>query len=113
MGAQDIRAETEAWVADQVGNVCFGEEYGFAVAWGPAPVQAPQGAVMIPVWQLVLTARNPIVTEPALYHLAVLGQPRPKEADVRREVNEGIRQLRDLARSKVTGLNGAKAAVPG
>lgn len=114
MAAKDIRAQVELWVIDEIKKQGLGEEYGFAVTWGPAPVQAPQGVVLVPAWQLLLTCRNPMVGEGELYHLAQLGAPRPKDADVRREVAGGVRQLRDLAASKIAGSNGhARQAVPG
>ena len=114
MAAEDIKARTELWVIDEIKKQGFGENYGFAVAWGPAQVQTPQGPAAIALWQLLLTCRNPIVGEGELYHMAQLGMPRPKEADVRREVATGIEQLRVLAKSKISGSNGhAKLAVPG
>ena len=112
--AQDIRFEVEARVAAEVSNQAFGEAFGWAVTWGPAPVQTPQGTVLVPLWQLVLTCRNPLPGGGELFHMAQLGMPRPKEADVRREVASGIAQLRDLAKSKLSGSNGhAKQPVPG
>ena len=114
MAAQDISARTELLVIDEIRKQGLGEDFGFAVTWGPAPVQTPQGVVMVPGWHLLLTCRNPLVGEGELYHMGQLGAPRPKEADVRREVARGIEQLRVLARSKISGANGhAKAAVPG
>ena len=114
MAAQDISARTELLVIDEIRKQGLGEDFGFAVTWGPAPVQTPQGVVMVPGWQLLLTCRNPLVGEGELYHMGQLGAPRPKEADVRREVASGIEQLRVLAKSKVSGQNGKpRLAVPG
>jgi len=112
MAAEDIGAQVTAWVEDEIGKQCFGEAYGWSLAWGPAPVQTPGGVVVVPAWTLALTCRNPVLGEGELYHLAQLGAPRPKEADVRREIADGLRQLRDLAASKLPGLNGrAKKAL--
>jgi hypothetical protein len=116
MAAQDIKAQVELWVIGEIKKQGLGEDFGFAVTWGPAPVQTPQGVVMVPAWQLLLTCANPLVGEGELYHMAPqgIGAPRPKEADVRREVASGISQLRDLAKSKISGSNGhSKLAVPG
>lgn len=115
MAAQDIRRDVIAWVKDEIGKQCFGEDFGWAVTWGPAPVPNGQGgAVLVPAWTAVITFRNPLLGGGELYHLAQLGAPRPKEADVRREVASGISQLRDLAKSKISGANGRAAqAVPG
>lgn len=114
MTAQDIRTEVDTWVADEIGKQAFGEAFGWAVTWGPAPAQGPQGMVMVPLWQLLITARNPLLGQGDLYHLAQLGAPRPKEADVRREAAEGLRQLRELARAQTAGANGhGRQAVPG
>ncbi len=114
MAADDIAIQVSDWVHDEISKVCFGEDYGWSVTWGPAPVQAPQGVVMVPAWQLLLTCRNPLLGGGDLYHMGQLGAPRPKEADVRREVASGIEQLRVLAKSKISGQNGhAKQAVPG
>lgn len=112
MAAQDIRAQVQGWVEDEISKQCFGEGYGWALTWGPAPVATPAGTVLVAAWQLLLTCGNPVLGEGELYHLAQLGAPRPKEEDVRREVGEGLRQLRELAASKLTGLNGrAKKAL--
>jgi len=114
MAAKDVTAQAELWVIGEIKRQGFGEEYGFAVTWAPAPVQTPQGAVVVPAWHLLLTCRNPLVGEGELYHMAQIGAPRPQEADVRREVASGVRQLRDLAASKLSGSNGqARQAVPG
>lgn len=114
MAADDIKSQVDAWVADEIGKQAFGEAFGFAVTWGPAPVQAPQGMVMIPAWSAVISCLNPLLEGGDLFHLAQLGAPRPKEADVRQQVADGIRQLRELARSKISGANGARTPlVPG
>lgn len=115
MAAQDIRAQAEAWVADEIGKQCFGEDFGWAVTWGPVPVPNGQGgAVIVPAWTAVIVMRNPLLGQGDLFHLAQLGAPRPKEADVRAQVTDGLRQLRELARSKTAGLNGrGLKAVPG
>jgi hypothetical protein len=114
MAAQDIKAQVELWVISEIKKQGLGEDFGFAVTWGPAPVQTPQGVVVVPAWHLLLTCRNPLLGEGELYHMGQLGAPRPKEADVRREVASGVRQLRDLAASKLAGSNGhGKQAVPG
>ena len=103
----DIRAQVTAWVEDEIRKQAFGVSYGWALTWGPAPVQTPDGVVVVPAaWQLLLTCGNPVLGEGELYHVAQVGAPRPKEDDVRREVAEGLRQLRDLAASKLSGLNG-------
>lgn len=114
MAAQDIKAKTELWVTGEIKKQGLGEDYGFAVTWGPAPAQTPQGVVMVPGWHLLLTCPNPLLGQGELYHMGQLGAPRPKEADVRREVASGISQLRELAKSMISGANGhAAAAVPG
>lgn len=113
MAADDITAQAQAWAADEIARQCLGENYGWSVTWGPVAMPNGQGgAVMVPVWQLLLTCRNPLLGEGDLYHLAQIGFPRPKEADVRREVAEGLRQLRELASSKIAGGNG-RAPVAG
>lgn len=115
MAAENIGTQVEAWVADECGKQCLGEDFGWAVAWGPVPVQLPGGGVQVlPAWTAVLTMRGPLLGEGDLYHLAQLGAPRPREADVRAQVADGLRQLRELARSKIAGGNGrAKQGVPG
>jgi hypothetical protein len=114
MAAEDITAQVTAWVLDETGKQCFGEHYGVAVTWAVAPLQTPQGAVMIPAWQLVITCRNPLAGQGDLFHLAQLGIPRPDQAGVRKEVADGIRQLRELVESKLAGTNGRpRLVVPG
>ena len=118
MAAQDISRDLTGWIEDEIAKVCFGEDYGWALSWAPAPAQGPVGIVMIPAWQLLITCANPLLGQGDLYHIVPvdkLGFIRPREADVRREVADGIRQLRELARSKLSGSNGhtPKLAVPG
>jgi hypothetical protein len=105
--AQDIAAEVQAWVADEIDRQRMGKEYGFAVAWGAAQVQAEQGSRVLPVWTLLLTARSPLIGDGPLYHGPVpVGAVRPAEDEVRRHVGEGLRMLRDLAASKLAARNG-------
>lgn len=115
MASLDIKAEVETWVADEIGKQCFGEDFGYAVTWGPQPVPNGQGgAILIAAWTALITCRNPSLDEGDLYHLAQLGMTRPKEADVRAEVTNGMRQLRELATQKATGQNGRRRLiVPG
>lgn len=115
MAAQEIKTEVEDWIADEIGKQCFGEDFGYAVTWGPQPTPNGQGgAVLVAPWMAIITCRNPLLGQPDLYHLAQLGISRPKETDVRTQVTDGMRQLRELARSKTSGLNGhAAKAVPG
>jgi hypothetical protein len=78
------------------------------------PMQGPQGVQMIPAWMAVITMRNPLLGQGDLYHLAQLGAPRPEEDDVRRQVADGLRQLRELAQRQVAGSSGhSKQGVPG
>jgi hypothetical protein len=97
------------WVLDEVGKQALGQDYGAAVTFAPSPVQTPAGIQVIPAWFLLVTARNPILREGPLYHGPVPmspGAPRPVEAEVRAAVADGLRQLRDLAASKLAGGNG-------
>lgn len=106
MAAQDIRAEVEDWIADEIGK----QPFGYAVTWGPQGVPNGQGGVIrIVAWAAVITYANPSLDEGDLYHLAELGMTRPKEDEVRKQVTDGMRQLRELARSKLPGLNGRTA----
>ncbi len=57
-------------------------------------------------WVLYMTTRNPLLGEPPLNHTAPLGPIRPGEADVRSQVSEGMRALRDLATRKLATVNG-------
>jgi hypothetical protein len=108
----NITAEVEAWVKDEIRQQRLGEEFGVAVTFGPAQVQTPQGVVQVPGWMLLLTARNPLLTEGPLYHGPVpIGAPRPVEDAVRAEVVKGLAALRDLAASKLAGGNGRPAVI--
>ena len=115
MAAQDIAAQVQDWVAGEIGRQCFGEDFGFAVTFGPAQVPNGQGgAVMVASWQLLMTTANPLLGQGDLYHLVPLGVTRPKEDQVRALVADGVRQLRDLARSQTAAGNGASSSgVPG
>lgn len=115
MAAQEIKTEVEAWIADEIGKQHFGEDFGYAVTWGPQMVPNGQGgAATIAPWVALITCRNPLLGQGDLYHVAQLGVTRPKEDEVRKQVTDGLRQLRQLARSKTSGANGhARKAVPG
>ena len=114
MPADDISAQVSAWVQDEMNKQRFGEDFGWSVSWGPQPVPTPGGMVVIPVWQALITCRNPLLGQGELFLLVQLGAPRPKEDDVRRQIADGVRQLRELAASKLSGANGhRKAAIPG
>ena len=114
MAAQNIAADVELWVADEIVKTCFGEDFGFAVTWGPAQVPDGQGgARLAPGWQLLMTARDPLLGRPDMVHMVSLGLGRPKEADVRAQAAEGVRQLRDLAKSQTAAGNGRAHALPG
>ena len=103
----NIISEAEGWAEDEIGRQAFGEEYGYAVSLAAVTVQTPQGPRQMPMWTLFLTARNPALGEGPLYHGPVpVGSPKPVEADVRAQVADGVRQLRELARSKLAGSNG-------
>ena len=107
----DIHAEVLGWVLDQIGKQAFSEDYGAAVSFGAAPLQTPQGQRIVPVWTLLITARNPLLGQGPLFHGPVpIGSPRPVEADVRAAVTEGLRLLRDLAASQLAGSNGKAPA---
>lgn len=109
--ATDIQAEVLGWVLDEIGRQAFGEDFGAAVTLGAVQVMTPQGPGMIPAWQMLLTARNPVLKEGPLCHGPVpVGGPRPVEAEVRAAVADGLRKLRDLAASKLAGGNGKIAA---
>lgn len=115
MASQDIAWEVLGWAAGGIDEQCFGEDYGVAVTFAPTPAQTPQGAIqMVPVWQLLITARNPLLNSGPLYHLCPIGDlaavdknARPQEDAVRAAVTDGLRKLRALARSKTApGANG-------
>ena len=112
MAAEDIHAQVLGWALDETGKQAFGEDFGVAVAFGMAMMQTPAGPAQM--WSLFITARNPILGEGPLYHGPVpVGSPRPVEAEVRKQVGEGIRMLRDLGKRKLAGNNGRPAGVPG
>ena len=96
MAAEDIHAQVLGWALDETGKQAFGEDFGVAVAFGMAMMQTPAGPAQIPMWSLFIT-----------------GSPRPVEAEVRKQVGEGIRMLRDLGKRKLAGNNGRPAGVPG
>jgi hypothetical protein len=109
--ADDIAAEVNAWVAGEIDKQRFGEDYGYAVALGVAMLPTPQGPRQVPMWTLLITARSPLLTEGPMYHGPVpLGVARPAEADVRRQVGDGLKALRDLAASKLASQNGHSKA---
>jgi hypothetical protein len=110
MAAQDIQAELLGWALDETQKQCFGEDFGVAVSFGLVPINPQQ---VLPVWQLVITARNPILGQGPLFHAKPIGDPRqagmhtrPSEETVRAEVGEGLRLLRALAASMLGKSNG-------
>jgi hypothetical protein len=106
MTITDLSAQAQAWALDEAAKASLGEDFGVGVCWTPQPAQSPQGVVPVPGWVLLITARNPLLGQNALYHLVPVGTPVPVEADVRAEVVRGIKMLRDLAASKLTEVNG-------
>ena len=107
----DIQAEVLGWALDELDKQRFSEDYAAAVTFAPSPLQTPQGMRLVPAWLLLITARSPLLGEGPLYHGPVgIGAPRPEEKPVRAAVADGVRQLRDLAASKLAAGNGhAKA----
>jgi hypothetical protein len=103
----DIHAELLGWVLDELDRVRLGEAYGAAVSLTPAMIGPGQ---TVPVWMLLITARNPMLTEGPLFHFVPLPGPlpgpRPGEEAVRAAVADGVRQLRDLMSRKLAGGNG-------
>jgi hypothetical protein len=111
--ADDIAAELNGWAEDEIDKQRMGEDYGLHIALGSAAAQTPQGIRMVPAWQLLITARNPLLKEGPLWHFVPLPSARPSEADVRAAVADGMRQLRDLAATKLAGTNGhPRTALP-
>lgn len=106
MAAEDIRAQIEGWVADEVRGKCLADDYGWSVTLLAAPMQTAQGVLVVPVWHLLLTARNPLLGGGPLHHFVPLPGPRPDENAVRGEVGKGMFMLRDLAAKKLAGTNG-------
>ena len=102
----DIAAQVTAWALDEAAKLCFGEDYGIAVTWGPQQISGPQGAGVVSAWFLLVTARNPLLGQPRLCHIAPLGVPEPDEAAVREQAGAGIRQLRELAAKNLSTMNG-------
>ena len=103
----DILAEVKSWVADEIAKQRFGEDYAHAVTLGQAAMQTPQGLVPVPQFMMLITGRNPLLGEGPLFHGPVpVGFPRPEEKHVREQVADGLRQLRNLAASKLAGGNG-------
>jgi hypothetical protein len=112
--AASLQKQVLGWVLDEISKQRFGEEFGADVSWGAVQVPAQGGARMVPSWLLLLTARNPVLGEGPLYHLAPLGlTPVPEQAAVRAAVTRGLKMLRDLAASKLTVGNGHPPALAG
>lgn len=111
MTAVDICAQVQEWALAEVQAQCLGEDYGVATTWMPAGVQAPDGVHQIPAWHLLITARNPLLGQGALYHMvpiepisaAGIVHARPTQEQVKAAVTDGLRKLRDLAASKTNG----------
>lgn len=113
MAAVDLHAQALAWATDEIGKQCFGEDFGVAVTWGPEPLTEGGRQRLAPGWLLMLTARNPELGQGPLYHGPVgIGLPAPVEAQVRKQVTDGLKALRELAASKLAGANG-HPRVPG
>jgi hypothetical protein len=111
MAVTDIGAQVKALALDEAGKQCFTEDFGVDVTWAPQGIQTPQGVQPVPGWTLLLTARNPFLGEGPLFHMVPLQATVPDEAMIREAVADGIRQLRDLAASRLASVNGG-ARVP-
>lgn len=107
----DIHAEVLGWVLDEIGKQRLGEEFAAAVQLGAAQVMTQAGPSMMPAWTMLITARSPLLGQGPMYHGPVpVGGPRPVEDEVRAAVADGLRQLRNLAASKLAGANGKPPA---
>jgi hypothetical protein len=99
--------QAEEWAEDEIGKQALGEDFGYAISLQQAMVATPQGPAAVPMWALLLTTRSPVLKEGPLYHgPAPVGSPAPVEAELRAQVTEGMRLLRELARSRLTAGNG-------
>lgn len=108
----DIHAELRGWVLDELDRIRLGEAYDCAVTLLAGQMQTPQGARIIPVWQLLVSCRSPLLAEGPLFHFVPLAGPRPEEEAVRAAVADGVRQLRDLTASKLASSNGHAKVLP-
>ncbi len=108
--ADDIQAGLLGWASDELDRVRLGEAYGIAITLLAGQARTPQGVATVPVWQLLVTARNPLLTEGPLFHFVPLPSPRPEEEQVRAAVADGVRQLRNLTARKLAGGNGRAPA---
>jgi hypothetical protein len=109
----DIHAGLSGWVTDELDRLRLGEAYDCAVTLLAGQLPTPQGVVTVPVWQLLITCRSPLLAEGPLFHFVPLPGPRPEEDAVRAAVADGLRQLRDLTASKLAAGNGHAKMLPG
>ena len=108
MTAVDLLAQVTGWAVDAVNEQCLGEEYRVAVSWGPQQIPNPVNGgapAVAAAWFLVITGRNPILTEPRLAYTGPVGIPEPSEEVVRLQVAEGLRAIRGMAAQKLSAGN--------
>lgn len=113
MAAEDMQARLSGWAVAEAQKGCFGEDYDVAVTLTPQAAQTPQGVIPLPVWMLLIATRSPLLGEGPMYHMVPLGGPVPAEDFVRKQVTDGIAQLRNLRSSKLSGMNGHSKALAG
>lgn len=106
MTPQDIEAEIRDWVHREIGKRAFGEAFGYAVSLQLVP--SPQG--LVPVWNLMVTCRNPLVGQQPLWRMTGVPEPRPAEKEVRGHVERMMQELRGLSAQVTAGANGHPSA---
>lgn len=87
----DLEQEVRGWVAAVISAQRFGQDFGYALTWGPA--QTP-GGLMIS-WTILVTLRSPLLGQPPIGHVVQLVSPSAlTEAAVTQAVSGAITALR-------------------
>jgi hypothetical protein len=94
MAAIDIAAKIRSAALAAIDHQCFGEDFGFDVAFTLAP--APSGGAMV-IYTLTVTARSPLLGQGPLVNVTQIQSPHPTGEQVEQAVTQALKGLRELS----------------
>lgn len=94
MAASDIAAKVRAAALATIERQCFGEDFGFDVAFTLAP--SPTGGAMV-VYTLTVTTRSPLLGQGPLVNVTQIQSPHPTGEQVEQAVTGALKGLRELS----------------
>ena len=108
MAANDIAAKIRAAALTTIERQCFGDDFGFDVAFTLAP--APTGGAMV-IYTLTVTTRSPLLGQGPLVNVTQIQSPHPTGEQVEQAVTGALKGLRELS-GKILASDHSPAAHP-